>query len=205
MDFRHPVEAVIPGVQGRVLAVLLNSAGDLNVRNIARIAGVSVAQASRVLPGLVDVGMVERREVPPSSLFRLVPEHVASKALLALVNARRGVFAELGLLAESLHPKPTSVIVFGSVARGDSDDGSDIDLVIVRPFDLVDEGRWADELEKFRVLAQRVSGNPVELLEVEPNEIHRRLRAKSGVWRDVRREGIVVFGSTLEVMMTVNA
>lgn len=205
MDFRHPIEAVIPGAQGRVLAVLLNSSGDLNVRNIARIAGVSVAQASRILPGLVDLGLVERREVPPSSLFRLVPEHLAAKYLLALVNVRRGLFAELGILAGSLHPKPTSVIVFGSVARGDSEDASDIDLVLVRPSELLDEEQWTESLEKFRVSAQRVSGNSVEILEVDSVEAGSRLSLKDGLWRDVRREGIVVFGSSLEQLLAVHA
>ncbi len=205
MDFRHPVEAVIPGAQGRVLAVLLNSTGDLNVRNIARIAGVSVAQASRVLPGLVDLGLVERREVPPSSLFRLVPEHIASKSLLALANARRGVFAELGLLAELVHPQPTSTIAFGSVARGDSEAESDLDLVIVRPGELLDENQWAESLEKFRISSQRACGNRVELLEVEAREIAARLAAQAGVWNDVRREGIVVFGLTIHELMALDA
>lgn len=205
MDFRHPIEAVVPGAQGRVLAVLLNSTGELNVRNIARIAGVSVAQASRVLPGLVDLGIVERREVPPSLLFRLVPEHVASKSLLALVNARRGVFAELGVLAEAIHPQPTSMIVFGSVSRGDSEAGSDLDLVIVRPTELLDENQWTESLEKFRISAQRACGNRVELLETEATEIGIRLTARTGVWNDVRREGTVVFGLTLNELMAAHA
>ena len=204
MDFRHPIESIIPGAQGRVLAVLLNSTGDLNVRNIARIGGVSVAQASRVLPGLVDLGIIERREVPPSSLFRLIPEHVASRSLLELVNVRRGLFGELGILSESLNPKPTSVIVFGSVARGDSGDGSDLDLIVVRPSDLPNDDRWIDELEKFRISAQRASGNSVELLEVGSTEIGNRLTALDGVWCDVRREGIVVFGSSLKELMTTD-
>lgn len=204
MDFRHPIESIIPGAQGRVLAVLLNSTGDLNVRNIARIGGVSVAQASRVLPGLVELGIVERREVPPSSLFRLIPEHVASRSLLELVNVRRGLFGELGILSESLNPKPTSVIVFGSVARGDSGDGSDLDLIVVRPSDLPNDDRWIDELEKFRISAQRASGNSVELLEVGSTEIGNRLTALDGVWCDVRREGIVVFGSSLKELMTTD-
>jgi predicted nucleotidyltransferase len=205
MNFRHPIEAVIPGAQGRVLAVLLRNTGDLNVRSIARIAGVSVAQASRVLPGLVALGMVERREVPPSSLFRLVPEHVASKSLLALANARRGAFVELGVLAESVHPQPMSVIVFGSVARGDSEAESDLDLVIVRPSNLLDESEWMETLAKLQVSARRAFGNRVEILEVESTEIGARLAMQSGVWNDVRRDGIVVFGLTIQELMAAHA
>ena len=62
MDFVRPVEAVIPGTQGRVLAVLAETTAELNLRTVARLASVSPAQASRVLPGLVELGLVDRRE-----------------------------------------------------------------------------------------------------------------------------------------------
>jgi DNA-binding MarR family transcriptional regulator len=61
VDFPRPVEAVIPGAQGRILAVLAEKTGELNLRTIARLANVSPAQASRVLPDLVALGLVERR------------------------------------------------------------------------------------------------------------------------------------------------
>ena len=92
----HPIEAVVPGAQGRVLTTLAEVTAELNLRTIARLSGVSQAQASRLLPGLVELGMVERREVPPSSLFRLVPEHVASRAILALAASTDAVLDELG-------------------------------------------------------------------------------------------------------------
>ncbi|MDQ3575947.1 MAG: helix-turn-helix domain-containing protein, partial [Actinomycetota bacterium] len=68
MDFVRPIEAIVPGAQGRMLAVLAETTAELNLRTIAQLAGVSQAQASRVLPGLVQLGIVERREVPPASL-----------------------------------------------------------------------------------------------------------------------------------------
>jgi DNA-binding IclR family transcriptional regulator len=67
--------------------VLTETTAELNLRPVARLAGVSQAQASRLLPALVELGVVERREVPPASLFRLVPEHVASRALLDLARS----------------------------------------------------------------------------------------------------------------------
>jgi len=67
VDFVHPVQAVIPGAEGRVLAVLAQTTAPLNLSTLARLAGVSVAQASRVMPGLVDLGLVERGEIPPPS------------------------------------------------------------------------------------------------------------------------------------------
>src|SRR5438309_4104247 len=99
MDFVEPVQAVIPGAQGRILGVLVETTAELNVRTIARLSGVSLAQASRVLPGLVELGLVERREVPPSALFRLVTENIAARFVHELARARQAVLDELGRMA----------------------------------------------------------------------------------------------------------
>lgn len=50
VDFRLPVEAIVPGAQGRIFAVLVETTTELNLRTIARLSGVSVAHVSRVLP-----------------------------------------------------------------------------------------------------------------------------------------------------------
>ncbi|MEE8485310.1 MAG: helix-turn-helix domain-containing protein [Acidimicrobiia bacterium] len=199
MDFVRSIEAVIPGVQGRVLAVLAETTAELNLRTIARLSGVSLAQVSRVLPGLVELGLVERREAPPSSLFRLVPEHVAAGPLVALARGRDGVIAEMGRVAAALLVVPASVIIFGSFARGEADIESDIDTVFVRPAG-VDESdvAWSASIEQWRSQIHRISGNPVEVLEVGSEEIGARLRSEQPVWRDIRREGIVVHGRGLK-------
>ena len=199
MDFVRPIEAVIPGVQGRVLAVLAETTAELNLRTIARLSGVSLAQVSRVLPGLVDLGLVERREAPPSSLFRLVPEHVAAGPLVSLARARDGVIEEMRRVAAALDVAPVSVIVFGSFARGEADAESDIDTVFVRPMSIDESDEaWADSVEQWRSQIRRISGNPVEVLEVGSDEIGARLRSRQPVWRDIRREGIVVHGQALD-------
>ena len=199
MDFVRPVEAVIPGVQGRVLAVLAETTAELNLRTIARLSGVSHAQVSRVLPGLVELGLVDRREAPPSSLFRLVPEHVAAGPLVALARGRDGVIAEMGKAASALPVVPESVIVFGSFARGEADAESDIDAVFVRPgsIDESDEA-WADSVEHWRSRIGQVSGNPVEVLEVGSVEISARLSSRQLVWNDIHRDGLVVHGRSLD-------
>lgn len=204
MDFLRPIEAVIPGVQGRVLAVLAETTAELNLRTIARLSGVSLAQASRVLPGLVELGLVERREAPPSSLFRLVPEHIAASSLIALARARDGVIEEMGRAAAALPVAPVSMIVFGSFARGEADAESDIDVVFVRPVG-VDESdeAWSASVEQWRSQIHRVSGNPVEVLEAGSDEISTRLSSRRPVWRDIRRDGLVVHGRSLNELADV--
>lgn len=198
MDFVRPIEAVVPAAQGRVLAVLTETTAELNLRTIAQLAGVSQAQASRVLPGLVELGLVERREVPPASLFRLVPEHVASRALLALARATDTVLDEIGRLAGKLPRPPVSVITFGSFSRREAGPDSDIDLVVVRPGEIgEDDDAWAESLEAWRRDVRRLTGNPVEVLEVGAEEAAARLACRSQLWADIRRDGRAVHGLDL--------
>lgn len=204
MDFVRPIEAIVPGAQGRVLAVLVETTAELNLRTIAQLAGVSQAQASRLLPDLVALGVVERREVPPSSLFRLVPEHVASQALLTLARSTDIVLDEMGRLAGTLPQPPLSVIVFGSFARREAEGGSDIDVVVVRPADIdEDDDAWSTSLEAWRRGVRRLTGNPVEVLEVSADEAATKLAGRSQVWADIRRDGRVVHGLGVDELRAV--
>jgi predicted nucleotidyltransferase len=195
VDFVRPIEAIVPGAQGRVLAVLAETTAELNLRTIAQLAGISQAQASRLLPDLVALGVVERREVPPSSLFRLVPEHVASRALLTLARSTDAVLDEMGRMAGALPHPPVSVIVFGSFARREADADSDVDIVVVRPaeVDADDEG-WSATLEAWSNDVRRLTGNPVEVLEVTADDAAEKLAGRTQVWADIRRDGRVVYG-----------
>ena len=190
---------MIPGAQGRALAVLAETTAELNLRTLARLSGVSVAQMSRVLPDLVELGLVDRREVPPSSLFRLNRDHVASRAVLALGSARQAVLGELRSFASELPVVPRSVIVFGSFARGEAQVESDIDVVVVRPgWVAADDENWEHSVNQLRDRVRTITGNRVEILEVGEGEVAVKLSGRAQVWRDVRREGIEVHGASIE-------
>ena len=202
MDFVHPVRAVIPGVQGRVLAVLAETTADLNLRTLARLAGVSVAQASRVMPDLVELGLVERHEVPPSSQFRLNHENVAAQAILDLARSRDTAMHRIGFAANSLSVPPVSIIVFGSLARGEADSQSDLDAVVVRPDETAeDDDAWAAEVERWRSEARAITGNRVEVLEVSHHEVRARLDGNATLWRDIVRDGVTVYGLTIDELV----
>lgn len=199
MDFVRPVEALIPGVQGRILAVLAETTADLNLRTIALLSDTSVAQVSRVLPDLVSLGLVERQEAPPSALFRLVREHVAVDTLHLLARVRDRMVGRMERIASELPVAPVSVIVFGSFARGEADEKSDIDTVFVRPAD-IDESdeEWSASVQRWRDSVARVSGNRVEVLEVAASDIAGRLGSRQQLWTDIKADGFVVNGLSLK-------
>ena len=152
-----------------------------------------------MLPELVRLGLVERRDAPPSALFRLVDDNVASRLVRALSRAREMVLGELGRKAEELVPKPVSVIVFGSFARGEADADSDLDVVFVRPHGVSDDDEhWAAAVEDWRRFARHLTGNRVEVLEATEDDISRLLRSRKPLWVDVARDGVVVHGAPLD-------
>lgn len=204
MDFVHPVEAVIPGTQGRVLAVLAETTAELNLRTVARLADVSPAQASRVLPGLVELGLVDRREVPPSSLFQLNRTNLAAKLIVELSQSRDLALKAMGEAAADLPKPPSSVIIFGSFARREADRHSDLDAVIVRPdnFD-ADDDTWTTGVDQWREAVRAITGNVVEVVETNQADAVEKLTSKRELWRDVVRDGIVVHGATLDQLRDV--
>ncbi len=107
----------------------------------------------------------------------------------------------MGRAASKIRPAPVSVITFGSFARGDSDIDSDIDVIIVRPPSIdADDDRWTRTVERWRTIVSRVAGNTVEILDVGANAVAAKLSGGTQLWRDIHRDGQVVFGERLEAL-----
>lgn len=199
MDFTRPVEAVVPDAQGRILAVLCRTSAELNLRTLADLSGVSLAHAARVVPRLVELGMVDRREVPPSVLVRIVPEHLAVRPLIALARLRDSLLDELRQSAKRIRPAPANITLFGSVARGDGDAASDLDLVIVRAAGVEEEdAMWERTVATYLERIARVSGNPVNRIDASIDEVPRLVRSRAELWRAVRSEGITLAGRSFD-------
>lgn len=205
MDFAHPVAAVIPGVQGRVLAVLAETTAELNLRTVARLANVSTAQASRVIPGLVELGLLGRREVPPSSLFWLNRENAAAQVVIELAQLRDAVLDQIRAVAQELPHPPASVIVFGSFARDEADRWSDIDVVIVRPDDVDDDDEtWNVGVEQWRRRVRSITGNAVEVIEINLTSAIDKLSSGERLWEEVARDGVMVCGASLNELKNLS-
>jgi len=202
VDYVEPVEALVPGVQGKVLGVLARNQTELSMRAVARLAGVSPQQASVVLGHLIDFGIVERRDVPPVALVRLSPDSVAAQTVAALANLRQTVLDRLTELGGSICPAPASLIVFGSFARGQAGAASDLDVLVVRPVGVSgDDDGWTDSLGAWSDRARRIVGNPVNLVEVSAGELPTLLgRPAPSLWSDIATDGVLLLGAPIDTV-----
>ena len=82
---------------------------------------------------------------------------------------------------------PATVIMFGSYARGDADEGSDLDLVVVLP-DLMDE---AAEYLRLRSAVGRI-GIGVDLLLFSQRDFERRSQVPGTLPYWAKKEGMVL-------------
>jgi len=85
---------------------------------------------------------------------------------------------------------PTRIILFGSQARGDSDDRSDVDLLVVKR-DVLD--RYEELVEIDQALAGILM--PVDILLVSEDEFAERIEQAGTVERAAWKEGRVLYAA----------
>ena len=83
--------------------------------------------------------------------------------------------------------QPKKVILFGSLARGDYHEASDIDLVIIKETDK----RFLERISD--VLRYMNSSLPIEALVYTPSEWQQMIQTENSFAQTVQNEGVVLY------------
>lgn len=176
MDVAVPLRAVVPTLDGPVVAVLAATTAPLSLAEVHRRAGDgSKSGIRRVLLRLVAEGLV--LEVPGG--YVLNRDHLAAPAVELLANLHGELMARIRHEVGAWSPAPRLVGLFGSAARRDGDARSDIDVVVVS-----DEVS-GDDVERLRDRIEAWTGNTAQIIALTPADVRRLRRAKEpivGVW-----------------------
>lgn len=192
MDYAAPIEALFPGAVGAVLDVLAQTDQPLSMRQVADRAGVSHPQVSRHVERLERLGVVQREVVGRSHLVSLT-DSVAAQTLRDLASLDEVVLGFMRDTATTLQPNALSVVVFGSFARGEAGEHSDLDVAVVVD-GVADEGwweglsRWVDDVASF-------AGSPVAEIVVDVTDLPARVH--DPLWAAILAEGLTVAGRDL--------
>jgi predicted nucleotidyltransferase len=102
---------------------------ELHLREIARQSGLSLGTVQQELKGLTAAGLLKSRRDGNRVYFSANMDHPAHRELSALVLKTDGL---VGVLDQALTaPEVELAFVFGSIARGETQAESDVDLMII--------------------------------------------------------------------------
>jgi nucleotidyltransferase-like protein len=197
MDVAHPEAAVTGGsLEGEVLAVLAATTKPLTGRHVGRLARRGSDKGVRLaLNRLAEQGVVDTLDAPPAVLYTLNRDHIAAPVALALVGLRRALLDRLRTTIGAWETPATHASMFGSAARGDGDNNSDIDLFVVRPAMVSPEDpRWRAQLDSLSRDVTRWTGNHTGISEVGEEELPALAANRPPVLADLERDAITLTG-----------
>lgn len=196
MTLSRPLEDLIAPDTARILAVLERTGQPLTGRTIAALTGtVSRSTVNRQLAELVRRGLVVK--VPGG--YEINRDHLAYQAVVVLLNARDELRRRVAEDVTGWETPPVSVVLFGSVARGQESLDSDIDILLVRPTSVpADDRRWSSNVADLSYRIGRWCGAACETLEYSPDELAELRRGDDPLVASLLRDGITLSGAELD-------
>ena len=187
MFFGEPFGGLLPGARGAVLSVLLRTGAPLTGRQVHALVGPdhSLWSVQEALKALTQLGIVETQAIGRAGMHTINEGHAAVPHLRVLVDPidmLRAVIA--GVLGSDVE----SVIVFGSIARGEADRDSDIDLAVIA------RAGW-DGRSDLEDAVRTSLGNGCDVLVFTPDQFQQLARSGEPVVSDVLRDGLALIGS----------
>ncbi len=195
MDFRRPLAIVTPTLDGDVLALLAAGEVKLTGREISKRTGSSQEGVRRVLDRLVQQGIVLREHAGRAHLHALNRSHLAAPWIERLASLRQTLVQRLRGDVHAWSVPAVAVLLFGSVARGDAEQSSDIDVLVVRARSTpADDPAWRQQLVDLAANTTAMTGNDTRIVEYSVDEAI-RLRDSDHLLASTSKEGIELVGS----------
>src|SRR6266702_1027435 len=141
--------------RGHVLALLYGTPDrSFFVRQIARQIGTSLGSVQRELETLSEFGLIDRSTVGRQVFYQANSNHPVFPELHSLFAKTAGIFHLLRSSVAPLEKQTSFAFVYGSMARGEEQAGSDVDLMVIGEVTL-------DEILTHLAPAERDLGRPV--------------------------------------------
>ena len=190
--------SLVPEADRQLLLALLRSDVAVSGRALARMTGLSQPSAQRALVRLREAGLVLTDSAPPALLYRANRDHLALPAISELLNLNERLRERVAKQVTRWAVQPVSVVLYGSVARGEAARGSDVDVLVVRPEGVAAEDPvWAEQLSSASDSLARWTGRRASVVELSETEARRGLRRSESFLVAAAEEGLVICGEPL--------
>lgn len=197
MYLSNPLSTLFPGAHGYVLGQLLSESRPESGRAIALKLGQSVGKSrvSEVLNDLAHLGIVDREIVGTSHLFSINKDHLCYQTLKVLSRPMPALLKQIQRIVSGFQLAPLAVVIFGSVAKGSSQAGSDLDLLVLRPNHVSPEdSAWESQTLELVVQLERSTGYPVQLVEYSESEFQALVNRGARLVTELSNTGVAVTG-----------
>jgi predicted nucleotidyltransferase len=145
-------------------------------------------------------GLVLTDEHARSVLYVANRGHLAWPSIEALVGLRATLLDRLRDEIDDWSAAPLHASMYGSAVRGDADERSDIDLLLVRP-DETPEDPWESQLDSLRTWVRSATGNRCEIFDITRSRFTEHVIARDPLIESWRREGIRLAGASIESLV----
>jgi predicted nucleotidyltransferase len=179
----------------RILRVLSRQEVGMTASVIAKRAALGRSGAGRALERLVSAGVVEVLGAGQRPQYHLAEQHQLALAIRQLFEreaSRIDGFLELVRAAcRRMRPVPKAVWLLGSVARGQDEPPSDVDLAIVQT------KANLESLQRLNGVVRKAAdelGLTVSLVAFTPQDLERHARSRSDWWQNLLTDAIPVLG-----------
>jgi predicted nucleotidyltransferase len=173
---------LFPGYRRRVLGLLfLRPDEALHGRDIGRRTGLSSGALTRELKRLVEVGLLERESRGNQVLYRANRASPVFEEIAAILRKTSGMADELARALAPFGDRIRVAFVFGSMARGSQEAGSDIDVLVIGDADF---GSVVDAVYP----AQKSLGREINPKVFSVGEWNAKIQAKGAFTTDVLRK-----------------
>lgn len=186
MNTADPMRSIVPSLDGPVLQALTGSTAPLRLSDVHGLVGsASISGVRKVLVRLVKAGLVH--QVPGG--YVLNRDHVAAPAVLRLAGLRSELFERIAAIVTQWRPRPALVGVFGSMARREGDEDSDIDLLVI-----TDDSAGPERIGDLAEQVGRWTGNPCHVVAVSTGDLKRLRRRNEAILGEWERDLVVISG-----------
>ncbi len=201
MNLTRPLRGVLPTLDAPALEVLAGTSRPMSGRQVYVLSKTGTARGVRLaLARLVAQGLVLADDHPGATLYSANRAHLAWPAIEALVGLRSALLEQMRGRIADWPIAPVHASIFGSVARGEADEASDIDVLLVRAA-AVDEDAWEQQVGALREWAFAVTGNRCQVFEVDEPRFAEHVAARDPLVDAWRRDALHLAGDPIEVLV----
>jgi predicted nucleotidyltransferase len=195
MHVGKPYTVFSSGVGAEVLVVLAGSTTPRSGRELAGRTGRSATGVQHALEQLVEHGLVNRLRAGRSYMYGLNRKHLLAPVAEQMAGVGSEFLRRLRDAFAGWAVQPVSASLFGSAARGDGDERSDIDLFVVRPASSgADDPAWREQVDQLAEAVREWTGNYASIAEISESELTRLLRDRPPIAEALREDAIDLAG-----------